>query len=77
MRSASVSSTIFGLDVSAVRDLILPEVARGRVRMVEVYRVVGGGSGVEVVPYVDVVAPDLPQGSSRAVAEQPASHRAH
>src|SRR5580765_8388166 len=45
--------TIDGSDVSAVRDLILPEVARGRVRMVEVYRVLPGGAGAEVTPYVD------------------------
>ena len=68
--------TIDGSDVSAVRDLIFPEVAPGRVRMVEVYRVMPSGSGAAVVPYVDVVAPDLPQGYSRAVAERMASHAA-
>jgi two-component system nitrogen regulation sensor histidine kinase NtrY len=68
--------TIDGSDVSAVRDLIFPEVARGRVRMVEVYRVVRGASGAEAVGYVDVVAPDLPQGYSRAVADRMASHAA-
>jgi two-component system, NtrC family, nitrogen regulation sensor histidine kinase NtrY len=67
---------IDGSDVSGVRDLILPEVARGRVRMVEVYRVVPGGVGVEAVPYVDVAAPDLPRGYSRAVADRMAAHAA-
>src|SRR6476661_5397319 len=59
---------IDGSDVAAVRDLILPEVAQGRVKMVEVYRIVPGGA-VSVVPYVDVAAPapDLPQGYARAV----------
>ena len=68
--------TIDGSDVSAVRDLIYPEVSRGRVRMVEVYRVMPEGSGGDVMPYVDVVAPDLPQGFSRAVADRMASHAA-
>jgi two-component system nitrogen regulation sensor histidine kinase NtrY len=67
---------IDGSDVSAVRDLILPEVSRGRVWMVEVYRVVPGRAGAEVVPYVDVAAPDLPQGYSRAVPDRMASHAA-
>ena len=67
---------IDGSDVSAVRDLILPEVAQGRVKMVEVYRIVPGGAGVTVVPYVDVAAPDLPQGYARAVADRMAQHAA-
>ncbi len=67
---------IDGSDVNAVRDLILPEVAQGRVRMVEVYRVASGPSGIEVVPYVDVAAPDLPQGYARAVADRMAAHAA-
>jgi two-component system, NtrC family, nitrogen regulation sensor histidine kinase NtrY len=70
------SLNIDGSDVSAVRDLILPEVAQGRVRMVEIYRVASSPSGVQVVPYVDVAAPDLPQGYARAVADRMAAHAA-
>jgi two-component system nitrogen regulation sensor histidine kinase NtrY len=68
--------SIDGSDVSAVRDLILPEVAQGRVRMVEVYRIVSARGSVSVVPYVDVAAPDLPQGYARAVADRMAQHAA-
>ena len=70
--------SIDGSDVSAVRDLILPEVAQGRVKMVEVYRIVSAGGAVTVVPYVDVAAPapDLPQGYARAVADRMAQHAA-
>jgi two-component system nitrogen regulation sensor histidine kinase NtrY len=68
--------SIDGSDVSAVRDLILPEVAQRRVKMVEVYRVVSGGGAITVVPYVAVVAPDLPQGYTRAVADRMAQHAA-
>src|SRR5947207_3168898 len=68
--------SIDGSDVSAVRDLILPDVAQGRVKMVEVYRVISAGGAVTVVPYVDVAAPapDLPQGYARAVADRMAQH---
>jgi two-component system nitrogen regulation sensor histidine kinase NtrY len=70
---------IDGFDVSAVHDLILPEVAQGRVKMVEVYRIVPeAGGAVTVVPYVAVAAPapDLPQGYARAVADRMAQHAA-
>jgi two-component system, NtrC family, nitrogen regulation sensor histidine kinase NtrY len=67
---------IDGADVSAVRDLILPEVAQGRVQMVEIYRITAGGGAVTVVPYVDVAAPELPQGYARAVADRMAQHAA-
>jgi two-component system nitrogen regulation sensor histidine kinase NtrY len=67
---------IDGSDVSAVRNLILPEVAQGRVRMVEVYRIVRNGGAVSVAPYVDVAAPDLPRGYARAVADRMAQHAA-
>src|SRR5258706_12182424 len=65
---------IDGSDVSAVRDLILPEVAQGRVRMVEVYRVLPGGGAAGVVAYVDVAAAGLAQSHQRAVADRVAQH---
>jgi two-component system nitrogen regulation sensor histidine kinase NtrY len=68
--------SIDGSDVSAVRDLIFPEVAQGRVKMVEVYRIVSAAGAVTVVPYVDVAAPDLPHGYARAVADRMAQHAA-
>ena len=59
--------------VSAVRDIILPEITQRRVQMVEVYRV---GPGGEVVPFVDVAAPTLPPGYTRAVADRLAARAA-
>src|SRR5262245_21991688 len=58
-------------DVAVLRDLIAPDITSQRVQMVEVYRVgpgVGGQSGVE--PIVDIAAPTLPPGYSRAAAER-------
>ena len=60
----------------AVRDLILPDVTQGRVKMVEVYRVTPGSQPAEVMPYVDVAAPDMPRGYARAVADRMAAHAA-
>ena len=65
-----------GADVAAVRDRILPEVTQGRVKMVEVYRVTPGTQPAEVMPYVDVAAPDMPHGYARAVADRMAAHAA-
>ena len=65
-----------GADVAAVRDRILPEVTQGRVKMVEVYRVTPGTQPPEVMPYVDVAAPDMPRGYARAVADRMAAHAA-
>jgi two-component system nitrogen regulation sensor histidine kinase NtrY len=73
----SLSSRSFdGADISVVRDLVAPEVTQGRVKMVEVYRVVAGAAGPEVVPYVDVVAPSMPPGYTRAIADRIAAHAA-
>ena len=62
-------------DVSAVRDLIVREVALARVQMVEVYRVTDPLSR-DVAPYLDVAAPTLPPGYSRSVADRLASRAA-
>jgi two-component system nitrogen regulation sensor histidine kinase NtrY len=48
-------------DVTAVRDLLLPEITQRRVQMIEVYRLVDQpGQDPAVTPLVDVVAPSLP-----------------
>jgi two-component system nitrogen regulation sensor histidine kinase NtrY len=65
-----------GADVGGVRDRILPEVKQGRVKMVEVYRVTPGTQPLEVLAYVAVAAPDMPQGYTRAVADRMAAHAA-
>lgn len=65
-----------GADVSAVRDLIYPEVAQGHVKMVEIYRIEPGAPTPDVSSYVDVAAPDMPQEYTRAVADQMARHAA-
>ena len=65
-----------GADVGAVRDRILPDVKQGRVKMVAVYRVTPGTQPPEVLPYVDVAAPDMPRGYASAVADRMAAHAA-
>ena len=65
-----------GTNVGAVRDRILPEVTQGRVKMVEVYRVTPGTDPPEAMPYVDVAAPDMPRGYTKAVADRMASRAA-
>lgn len=63
--------------VSAVRDLLLPEVTDRRVQMVEVYRLPPPASGSpEPMPLVDVAAPTLPPGYVRAVADRLAARAA-
>src|SRR5437899_2767142 len=58
-------------DVRPRRDLLAPEVTLQRVQMVEVYRVVPStGSLPSIEPVVDVAAPALPPGHSRAVVDR-------
>ena len=58
-------------DLGRLRDLIAPDVTSRRVQMIEVYRVgVGVGSLPVLEPVVDVAAPSLPPGYSRAAAER-------
>jgi two-component system nitrogen regulation sensor histidine kinase NtrY len=73
MARALAGSAFDGADVTAVRDRVFPEVAQGRVKMVEVYRVLPGPQGADALPYVDVASPDLPQGYARAVADRMAA----
>ena len=75
--AAVLTSAAFdGADIGAVRDRILPDVTQGRVKMVEVYRITPGTQPPEVMPYVDVAAPDMPRGFARAVADRIAAHAA-
>src|SRR5919204_4205774 len=61
-------------DVRPIRDLLAPDVTLQRVQMVEVYRVVRPeaqrGSLPMLEPVVDVAAPGLPPGYSRAAADR-------
>ena len=73
---ALAGSAFDGADVRAVRDRALPEVEQGRVMMVDIYQVRPGSRPPEVLPYVDVAAPEVPQGHARAVADRMAAHAA-
>ena len=59
-------------DVRPMRDLLAPDVTLQRVQMVEVYRVVPAGADRcrALEPVVDVAAPALPPGYSRAAADR-------
>jgi two-component system nitrogen regulation sensor histidine kinase NtrY len=58
-------------DVRPVRDLLAPEVTLHRVQMLEVYRAgPASGSLPTLEPVVDVAAPQLPPGYSRAPADR-------
>jgi two-component system nitrogen regulation sensor histidine kinase NtrY len=58
-------------DVRPVRDLLAPDVTLQRVQMVGVYRVVASsGSLPSIEPVVDVAAPTLPPGHSRAAVDR-------
>src|SRR5580765_5458168 len=58
-------------DVRPIRDLLAPDVTLQRVQMVEVYRVVpSAGSLTSLEPVIDVAAPSLPRGHSRAAVDR-------
>jgi two-component system nitrogen regulation sensor histidine kinase NtrY len=58
-------------DVRPIRDLLAPDVTLQRVQMVEVYRIVpSAGSLPSLEPVVDVAAPALPAGHSRAAVDR-------
>jgi two-component system nitrogen regulation sensor histidine kinase NtrY len=66
---ASVDLT--NADVRPIRDLLAPDVTLQRIQMVEVYRVVpAAGSLPSLEPVVDVAAPSLPPGHSRAAVDR-------
>src|SRR6195256_5411652 len=65
------STDLTGDDVRPIRDLLAPEVTLHRVPMIEVYRVgPSNGSLPTLEPVVDVAAPQLPSGYSRAAADR-------
>jgi two-component system nitrogen regulation sensor histidine kinase NtrY len=67
LASVDLTST----DVLRIRDLLAPDVTLQRVQMVEVYRIVpSAGSLPSVEPVVDVAAPALPPGHSRAAVDR-------
>ena len=76
LAAALAEASFDNTNVGAVRDRILPEVTQGRVKMVEVYRVAPGTDPPEAMPYVDVAAPDMPRGYTKAVADRMASRAA-
>src|SRR5713226_6486721 len=58
-------------DVRPIRDVLAPDVTLQRVQMVEVYRVVPStGSLPSLEPVIDVAAPALPSGYSRAAVDR-------
>jgi two-component system nitrogen regulation sensor histidine kinase NtrY len=58
-------------DVRPIRDLLASEVTLRRVQMIEVYRVApANGSLPGLTPVVDIAAPSLPAGYSRAAADR-------
>jgi two-component system, NtrC family, nitrogen regulation sensor histidine kinase NtrY len=74
LHAAGVARALAGLDlaatnVSAIRAVIAPEVTQRQLGLIEVYRIVDRGSPPTVVPVVDVAAPTLPSGFSRASAD--------
>jgi two-component system nitrogen regulation sensor histidine kinase NtrY len=75
--AASLAGAAFdGDDIGVVHDRISSEVTKGRVKRVEVYRVTPRTQTPEVLLYVDVAAPDMPRGDTRAVADRMAMHAA-
>src|SRR3954462_2425308 len=74
--ASRLARTLAGVDLSnadvrPIRDLLAPDVTLQRVQMVEVYRVVpAAGSLPSLEPVIDVAAPALPAGHSRAVVDR-------
>jgi two-component system nitrogen regulation sensor histidine kinase NtrY len=75
MARALAASSFDQADMSAVRERVYPEVAQGRVKMVEVFRI-DPGQVPTAVPYLDVAAPDMPHGHARTIAARMASRAA-
>ncbi len=65
------SVDLTGTDVRPIRDVLAPDVTLQRVQMIEVYRVVPAtGSLPSLESVVDVAAPTLPPGYSRAAVDR-------
>ena len=64
-------------DVTAVRDVVAPEVTRTHaLDLVEIYRIVRQPGRLTVVPIVEVASPTLPRGYNRATADRVAERAA-
>jgi two-component system nitrogen regulation sensor histidine kinase NtrY len=64
-------------EVTAVRNIVTPEVTGQRIGMVQVYRAVrGANQPLDVVSLVDVASPSMPQGWARASADRLAARAA-
>jgi two-component system nitrogen regulation sensor histidine kinase NtrY len=75
-QASRIARTLSGADLTSrdvrpIRDLVAPDVTLQRVQMVEVYRI-GPAAGAlpRLEPVVDVAAPALPPGYSRAAADR-------
>ncbi len=74
--ASRIARTLAGVDlaradITAIRDLLAPEVTARRVQMIEVYRVAPSANGVPgIEPVLDLAAPTLPPRYSRAAAER-------
>ena len=60
-------------DPAAVQRVVETDVTQGRIKLIEVFRVITTGGVRGVTPVLDVVSPSLPPGPSRASAERLAS----
>jgi two-component system nitrogen regulation sensor histidine kinase NtrY len=64
-------------DVTAIRNVLVPDVSGSRVVVVQVYRASRRADGaVEVVPVVDVTSPSMPPGATRGSADRLAQRAA-
>jgi two-component system, NtrC family, nitrogen regulation sensor histidine kinase NtrY len=71
------STDLTNPDVGAIRDLIAPDVTMRRVQMVQVYRNASSVASLpQLDPVVDVAAPAMPSGYSRAAADRLAAQAA-
>src|SRR5262245_37712686 len=66
---ALAGSDLAASNVAAIRTIIAPEVTQRQLGLIEVYRLVDHNTPPTVVPVVDVAAPTLPSGFSRASAD--------
>jgi len=65
------SADLASKDVRPLRDLLAPDVTLQRVQLVEVFRVLpANGSLPRLAPVIDVAAPALPAGYTRAAADR-------
>jgi two-component system nitrogen regulation sensor histidine kinase NtrY len=63
------SADLASADARRLRDLLEPEIMLRRVQMLQVYRVAAPG-GSQLEPVIDVAAPEMPPGYSRATADR-------